>query len=300
MPAPQITTRSISTKCFPKPVPTRRRLPSPFVISGSCFAATHSSRSRSSTKARNDFCLCLDQLLLYSEDYAKELGERLKERIFEDIFPHLAAGFIAFIRQRDGLHADISQDTLNTVYQGTLTLLYRLLFLLYAESRDLLPVKEVRGYFEASLTKLKQEIAEAAGNIEDEVEEKLKKHYRDDSLRALRSTMPALPDYRQRRFRAERPRLQRRPLSFGAREETDDSPEADAARFLNQTKVPDRFLALAVDLLARDEDQKRHDLVFIDFKSLGVRQLGSIYEGLIGVQTADRRTQAWHRQRKRA
>jgi hypothetical protein len=29
----------------------------------------------------------LDQLLLYSEEYAKELGERLKERIFEDIFP---------------------------------------------------------------------------------------------------------------------------------------------------------------------------------------------------------------------
>ena len=47
--------------------------------------------------------------------------------------------------------------------------------------------------------------------------------------------------------------------------ETDDSPEADAARFLNQTKVPDRFLAQAIDLLARDEDRKRHDLVFIDF-----------------------------------
>jgi hypothetical protein len=89
----------------------------------------------------------LDQLLLYSEDYAKELGERLKDRVFEEIFPHLAAGFITFIRQRDGVHADISQETLNTLYQGTLTLLYRLLFLLYAESRDLLPVKEVRGYF---------------------------------------------------------------------------------------------------------------------------------------------------------
>ena len=56
------------------------------------------------------------------------------------------------MRERDGAYANISQDTLNTVYQGTLTSLYRLLFLLYAESRDLLPVKEVRGYFEASLT----------------------------------------------------------------------------------------------------------------------------------------------------
>ena len=63
--------------------------------------------------------------------------------------------------------------------------------------------------------------------------------------------------------------------------EADDSPEANAARFLNQSKVPDRFLALAIDLLARAEDPKRHDLVFKDFKSLGVRQLGSIYEGLL-------------------
>lgn len=222
----------------------------------------------------------LDQLLLYSEDYAKELGERLKDRIFEDIFPHLASGFIAFIRQRDGAHADISQEALNTVYQGTLTLLYRLLFLLYAESRDLLPVKEVRGYFEASLTKLKQEVAETAGNIEDEVADKFKKHYRDDEYRLYDRLLrlcriidkgePALnvPVYNGGLFLSEP-------------DEKDDSPEADAARFLNQTKVPDRFLGLAIDLLARSEDQKRHDLVFIDFKSLGVRQLGSIYEGLL-------------------
>ena len=34
-------------------------------------------------------------------------------------------------------------------------------------------------------------------------------------------------------------------------------------------------------LLARDLDDKRQDLVFIDYKSLGVRQQGSIYEGLL-------------------
>src|SRR5260370_18478274 len=33
--------------------------------------------------------------------------------------------------------------------------------------------------------------------------------------------------------------------------------------------------------MARDMDEKRHDLAFIDYKSLGVRQLGSIYEGLL-------------------
>ena len=232
----------------------------------------------------------LDELLLRSEDYAKELGERLKERVFEDVFPHLASGFITFMRQRDGLHADISQEILDTVYQGTLTLLYRLLFLLYAESRDLLPAKEVRGYFEASLTKLKQDIAQAAGNIEDEVEEKLKKHYREDDCQ--------LYDRLSRLFRvvdkgdsALNVPVYNGGLFLSDPDKHDDSPEADAARFLNGTKVPDRFLVRAIDLLARDEDRKRHDLVFIDFKSLGVRQLGSIYEGLLEfrLRIADRK-----------
>ena len=61
----------------------------------------------------------------------------------------------------------------------------------------------------------------------------------------------------------------------------DNSPEAETARFLQKYKIPDRYLAMGLDLLARDVDDKRQDLVFIDYKSLGVRQLGSIYEGLL-------------------
>jgi len=232
----------------------------------------------------------LDRLLLDSEDYAKELGERLKERVFEDVFPHLASGFITFMRQRDGLHADIPQETLDTIYQGTLTLLYRLLFLLYAESRDLLPAKEVRGYFEASLTKFKQEIAQAAGSIEDEVEEKLKKVAREDDYK-LYDRLSRLFQIIDKGEPALNVPVYNGGLFLSDPDKHDDSPEADAARFLNTTKVPDRFLARAVDLLARDVDRKRQDLVFIDFKSLGVRQLGSIYEGLLEfkLRIADRK-----------
>src|SRR5262249_3568687 len=44
---------------------------------------------------------------------------------------------------------------------------------------------------------------------------------------------------------------------------------------------PDRYLALGLDRLTRDMDARTQALVFIDFKSLGVRHLGSIYEGLL-------------------
>ena len=232
----------------------------------------------------------LDQLLTESEDYAKELGERLKERVFVAIFPHVAEGFIASIRQQEGKDADLPQERLDQIFQGTLTLLYRLLFLLYAESRDLLPVRETRGYFEISLAKLKAEIAEAAGTIADEVGGKLERHYRDDAYDLYHRLMRLFGAVDQGDASVNVP-FYNGGLFITKPGDDDQTPEAANARFLNAHKVPDRFLARAIDLMARDPDPKRQDLVFVDFKSLGVRHLGSIYEGLLEfkVRIADKK-----------
>ena len=66
-----------------------------------------------------------------------------------------------------------------------------------------------------------------------------------------------------------------------AADRDDQSREAHAARFLKKHRVPDFFLARALDLMAREEDPKTQELVFVDYRSLGVRQLGTIYEGLL-------------------
>ena len=55
----------------------------------------------------------------------------------------------------------------------------------------------------------------------------------------------------------------------------------ESGEFLANYAIPDRYLALGLDRLSRDVDDKTQALAFIDFKSLGVRQLGSIYEGLL-------------------
>ncbi|OGA71057.1 MAG: hypothetical protein A3G81_23460 [Betaproteobacteria bacterium RIFCSPLOWO2_12_FULL_65_14] len=221
----------------------------------------------------------LDRLLLESEDYAKELGARLKDRVFEDVFPHLAHGFVEHLRAQAGSRA-VPQAQLDEIYQGTLTLLYRLLFLLYAEARDLFPVREVRGYWEASLTRLKREIAEHADDIGDEVAEKLKKSYREDSYAAWKrlARLFTVVDHGDA---AHNVPFYNGGLFLTDPEKDDDTPEAAAAHFLAAHKVADRDLARALDLLSRTVDDKRHSLVFIDYKSLGVRQLGSIYEGLL-------------------
>lgn len=226
----------------------------------------------------------LDSVAEGSNDYAKELGERLKGRIFEQIFPHLARGFLEDRRQRLGGRQAPSDEDLRDVFRGTLTLLYRLLFLLYAESRDLLPVREAP-YHTASLQRIKQEIAEKAGIAESDVEVRIQKAFYAkettlyDRLQRLFAVMDKgdaalnVPTYNGGLF-----------ITQPDRHESADSNqerELRIARFLTEHKVPDRALALAIDLLSRDEDPRKFSLVFIDYKSLAVRHLGSIYEGLL-------------------
>lgn len=222
----------------------------------------------------------LNRLLDESEGYAKELGERLKERVFMDVFPLLGEGIVEFIKQEEGKDADIDQDRLDAVFQGVLTLLYRLLFLLYAEARDLLPVREARGYAQKSLDHIKIQVAEKAGKIGDQVEENLKRTYRLDEYK-LYNALAELCRIIDGGDSSLNVPLYNGGLFLTQPDDQDRSVEARNARFLRDNKVPDRYLALAIDLLARDLDPKRQDLVFIDFKSLGVRQLGSIYEGLL-------------------
>ena len=229
----------------------------------------------------------LDRLFSDSEDYATELGERLKGRVFDDIFPHISEGFISLIRKRDGVQADLSQEALDEVFQGTLALLYRILFLLYAEARDLLPVKEVRGYYELSLKKIKEEVADIAGKIEDEAGQKLKKGFHDDEY-GLYERLTTLFKVLDSGDAALNVPFYNGGLFLSNPEEGDETPEAVNARFLNSTKLADRYLARAIDLLARDVDTKTQALAFIDYKSFGRQTTRFHLRRAIGVQASDR------------
>jgi hypothetical protein len=224
----------------------------------------------------------LDSLVSESERYARELGERLKERVFFEIFPHFARGFIIHARRTgqlpanlDSLETDERNYLLEPFFGGTLTFLYRLLFLLYAESRDLLPVREVRGYYEKSLEKIKKQVAEKAGTIQDEAPSKLKVAYNDLSA-TLYDRLQELFNAVDKGDAALNVPVYNGGLFMTQPDPADTSSEADVARFLAACKIPDRELALGLDLMARDIDEKRHDLAFIDYKSLGVRQLGTV------------------------
>jgi hypothetical protein len=214
---------------------------------------------------REAFTGFLDRMLKESAEYAKGLRERLKDRVFEDVFARFAEGFILHGRARG------QEPSLEDTFSGTMTFLYRLMFILYAESLGLLPEYEARGYGEKSMARLKQEIALAGGNVEDQAPDRLAKAYGPDRT-ALYDRLAGLftaidqgdaglnlPRYNGGLFSATTP----------------------AGSFLATHVIPDRQLALGLDRLCRDLDDKTHALVMVDFKTLGVRELGSIYEGLL-------------------
>lgn len=219
----------------------------------------------------------LTHLWVESGEYAKKLGERLKDKIFEEVFETLARGFLES-RDSDG---SPTQEELTEAFEGTLTFLYRLLFLLYAEARDLLPVREVRGYHQASLSRLKGEVAAAAGPALSQADERLEEAYGDEEVYDLYHRLLRLFEIVDRGDPKLNVPMYNGGLFLTDPDEEDHRPEADAARFLRTHKVADQPLARALDRLARDEDEKTSALVPIDYKSLGVRQLGSIYEGLL-------------------
>ncbi len=221
----------------------------------------------------------VESLLTESASYAKALGDRLKGNVFENVFPKFAEGFV---REWGKPAVELTSEELDETFHATLTFLYRLLFLLYAEARDLLPVKETRGFWEISLSKMRQEIAGKAGNIADLAPEKLKAAYSasETSLYDRLGMLFVAIDQGEAKFNV--------PVYNGGlfvtevpAQSADEPAEVATARFLKNHKISDRFLALGLDLLARDIDEKTQALAMIDYKSLGVRQLGSIYEGLL-------------------
>lgn len=217
---------------------------------------------------REAFTGLLETILTGSQQYAKYIGEELKGRIFKSIFNNFAGGFIQYMRDQRIADNDID---LNQVFNATMTFLYRLMFVLYAESLELVPVKEENGYGAISLKMMKTAIARAGGTILDEADGKLDDEYSDDST-ALYDRLRELFSY----IETGKAELNL-PLYNGGL----FSSEGESGAFLAQYAIPDVYLAIGLDRLARDVDDKTHELVFIDFKSLGVRQLGSIYEGLL-------------------
>lgn len=199
----------------------------------------------------------LDQILDASERFSGDLAEGLRDRIYQNVVPILAAGIV----QARNLQKITAQDLADT-YEMTLTVLFRLLFIAYAEDKDLLPYKWNGLYQRRSLKTKATEILEilrANGEFDDG------DSLWDEISRLFRAVDQGnkewgVPPYNGGLFASD-PEL----FSLGA-----ELAELTIPNTITGPVLKDLFLV-----------ETSEGLGPVDFRSLGVREFGTIYEGLL-------------------
>lgn len=232
----------------------------------------------------------LDELRASSEKYTTELSVDLRERVYATVLPALARGI-----------AEAWPDLpLPDVHRASLTLLFRLLFVAYAEDQGLLPYDRLRPseYNEWALKTRARRMTEAisAGddlgydNPFDATSDSTERP--DDGATDLWDTCTTI-------FRAVAGGRSSWRLPayngglFSSNGEVNPSgPILDELRLTNRVFGP----ALCALLLAPRRDG---GIGPIDFRSLSVREFGTIYEGLLETDLARADVDLTTRRRKR-
>lgn len=201
-------------------------------------------------QGRSFHLIAIEEARQWEEKVRKDLADT----VFDRVFPLLIAAIPAADQAQP---EQIDENYAEEVRQAAMFLLYRLLFVLYAEDRNLLP--DERGpYADYCLTRLREEIRE---------------RHEQGQAQLARST-------------AYWSRLE---TIFGAISEGDDDLgippyngglfASDGNALLNRIKLSDDTLAKAILPLSHREENGC--LRYINYRDLSVQQLGSIYESIL-------------------
>ncbi|MBS0592098.1 MAG: Eco57I restriction-modification methylase domain-containing protein [Proteobacteria bacterium] len=198
---------------------------------------------------------------LYEERVSKDLGER----VFAEVFPLLAQalargdvqarklGFGSGRLKRERL----TPDYLDELREATLMLLYRLLFLFYAEDRLLLPARDER-YRPYSVRALRE-------RVRDDL----------DAGKALSSRL----DHIWRDLQGVFLLIDEGDDAVGMPAYNGGLFDRSRAPLLERSRVPDAVMAPIIDALSRRSEAQRK--LWINYRDLSVSHLGGIYERLL-------------------
>ena len=189
----------------------------------------------------------LEAALAEGRRYEEQVAQDLSGVVFGRVFPSLVQAL-----------ADVTGEDLAQVREAALIFLYRLLFVLYAEDRGLLPVNDTR-YEDYGLRKPVRE------HIADRLERG-----------AVFST--SAPSYYDHLARL-RGLIDRGDVSIGLPPYNGGLFAPGAAPLLERVRLPDATLAPIIHDLSHAEigGERR----FVNYRDMSVQQLGSIYERLL-------------------
>ncbi len=182
--------------------------------------------------------------------FAREVEDDLERNVYEALRV-LVEGFLRF--EPNGLDRGDVED----IHDSCLILLYRLLFLFYAESKDLIQFSS--HYRKYSLIHLSEKIAADMDEYAPLV---------DDYWQTLQRTFAII-----NRGSEEVVGEAGIPPYNGGLFDPDRHP------FLERYSISDNYLKMAVELLARRQTDTGRQ--WVDYKTLQIRHLGSIYEKLL-------------------
>ncbi|WP_420621646.1 Eco57I restriction-modification methylase domain-containing protein [Candidatus Poriferisodalis sp.] len=197
-----------------------------------------------------------------AQTFGSALRRRLDRTIRHDALPALAAGLERWVAQTG---ADIDDDEFRQELQrAALTLLFRLLFVLYAESSRYLPTDDAT-YRRHSLAELVAEAQQTQDDVSD-ASTGLWSSF-GTLVRALRTGNPAwgVPAYNGALF---------------------SNRDFEGAALLEEIELDDRCFAEVLTAVGIDAETGRG----VDYSSLEIAHIGHIYETLLSLQltVADR------------
>lgn len=205
----------------------------------------------------------LEQILVMSADYVAELAVRLRERVYHETVPILAEAVAARLSlQPDG--EGLSEADLAGAYEQVMVILFRLLFVAYAEDKDLLPYRSNGRYADHSLSRKARLLAEDHHKGRADYDEGATDLWDDvcqlwDAVN-LGNRDWGVPTYNGGLFSCD--------------PEVSPSGAAIAKIRLSNAEFGPALAAVLVD-------EGPEGVGPVDFRSLSVREFGTIYEGLL-------------------
>ena len=199
------------------------------------------------------------EILNSSTQYAVELGERLRDKVYEKIIPDLS---LAIADALIDLDYEMDTEGLDLAYQLTLRVFFRMLFQVYAEDRKLLPYGENAKYDRNAIKTIAKDLVD---NKEQKFDAESTTLWDDlaQVWRVIDSGDRAwgVPAYNGGLFTSEK-----------------DVNEHGA--ILKDVHITNDVMGPVLTTLLLDDDGEG-GLGQVDFRSLSVREFGTIYEGLL-------------------